>query len=303
MRKHIPSESVFTKQTSIGSLSDRTIRRRMRSEALQHQATLLPLAVFILCVIYLLLLSPILGGILWAIVLLVTSGLMATTGFVWRYSFRYKVEYAKHTQKIIELIDQAEQEEVKKLCESLHFRFFSVGSTEGLRILNELVTEYELVQTSLRRRCNTDPLFMAHIPILAREAFQRGLSILSDAIELIEAAGSMRKESLKQEVSELQNEIEASKKNKNQIEWLLIKKDRLAFYKQRLTMLDQARLRVDQLLFQAERCEASLHRIRIEVAAIRTGGSETNVDSVIQALEATIYQVKEVQEEIRRINY
>jgi len=303
MRKHIPSESVFTKQASVGSLSDRAIRKRMRSEALQHQATLLPLTVSFLCVIYLLMLSPILGGILWAIVLLVTSGLMATTGFVWRYSFRYKVEYAKHTEKIIELIDKAEQEEVKKLCESLHFRFFSVGSTEGLRILNELVTEYELVQTALRRRCNTDPLFMAHIPILAREAFQRGLSILSDAIELIEAAGSMRKESLKKEVSELQNELEASKKDKNQIEWLLIKEDRLAFYKQRLTMLDQAQLRVDQLLFQAERCEASLHRTRIEVAAVRTGGSETNVDSVIQALEATIYQVKEVQEELRRLNY
>ena len=303
MRKHIPSESVFTKQASISSLSDRTIKRRMRSEALQHQATLLPLTVSFLCVIYLLMLSPILGGILWAIVLLVTSGLMATTGFVWRYSFRYKVEYAKHTQKIIELIDQAEQEEVKKLCESLHFRLFSVGDTEGLRILNELVSEYELVQTALRRECDTDPLSMAHIPVLAREAFQRGLSILSDAIELIEAAGSMRKESLKQEVSELQNKIEASKKDKNQIEWLLIKEDRLAFYKQRLTMLDQAQLRVDQLLFQAERCEASLHRTRIEVAAVRTGGSETNVDSVIQALEATIYQVKEVQEELRKIYY
>jgi len=213
------------------------------------------------------------------------------------------VEYAKHTQKIIELIDQAEQEEVKKLCESLHFRFFSVGATEGLRILNELVTEYELLQTALRRGCDTDPLFMAHIPILAREAFQRGLSILSDAIELIEAAGSMRKESLKKEVSELQNELEASKKDKNQVERLKIKEDRLAFYKQRLTILDQAQLRVDRLLFQAERCEASLHRTRVEVAAIRTGGSETNVDSVIQALEATIYQVKEVQEELRRLNY
>jgi hypothetical protein len=303
MYKHTSSESTPIKQALVGSLSQRAIRRRMRSEALQHQATLLPLTVFFLCLIYLLMLSPILGGILWVIVLLVTSILMATTGFLWRYSFRYKLEYAKHTQKIMEIIDQAEKDEVKKLCQSLHFRFFNIGTTEGLKILNELVTEYELVQTALRRGYDTDPLFVAHIPILAREAFQRGLSILSDAIELIEAAGSMSKESLKKKVSELQNEIEASKKDKNQVEWLKIKEDRLAFYKQRFTILDQAQLRVEQLLFQAERCENSLHRTRAEVAAIRAGGSETNVDSAIQALEATIYQVKEVQEELRRLNY
>ncbi len=101
----------------------------------------------------------------------------------------------------------------------------------------------------------------------------------------------------------MEQQVEAMKGGETQTEWIRVSEDRLASRKQSLDLVDQLQLRVGQLLFQAERCEASLYRTRIEVAAIRTGSSETSVDSVIQALQATIQQVKEVQEELKRLGY
>ena len=66
-------------------------------------------------------------------------------------------------------------------------------------------------------------------------------------------------------------------------------------------MLDQLQLSLVQLLFQTSRCEASLHRARIEVATIRPDGSESGMDSVIEALQETIDQVKQAQDERKRL--
>ena len=60
---------------------------------------------------------------------------------------------------------------------------------------------------------------------------------------------------------------------------------------------------LNQLVSQAVRCQSTLNTTRLELAAIRAGGSETSVDSVIAALEGTIQRAKEVQEELKRIGY
>ena len=41
----------------------------------------------------------------------------------------------------------------------------------------------------------------------------------------------------------------------------------------------------------------------MEITAIRAGYSERGVDSVVQALHRNIDQVKEVQDELRRLGY
>ncbi len=67
--------------------------------------------------------------------------------------------------------------------------------------------------------------------------------------------------------------------------------------------LCKLQLHADQLLYQAQRCEASLHSARTELATVRTGGAKTSVDSVIQTLQERISQVKEVQDELTRLGY
>ena len=283
------------------------IRRQLFFDAVQYPATLLPLAVAIMSVTYLVVLSPVLGGKPLAAVLLVVSGIVAIASFVWRYVFRYAEEYAGRARELMDMLDREraglEKAELRRLHEALDDGFSRVGSAEGLTALSGLVGEYEHLQPALRRRRDTDPLAMAHVPALADETYRRGLSTLSDALELMKAAGTPGRERLERELAELEKESEASKVDENQAERLKIKFATRASHLHRLDMLDQLGLRADQLLYQAHRCEASLYGTRIELASIRTGRSVTSVDLVIEALQGTINQVKEVQKEIKRLGY
>ena len=294
-------------RTTIDDLTESAIRRRLFADALQHPATLLPATVSAMSVIWLLVLSPVFYGRLWAIVLLAVSGTVAIGSFVWQYVFRHAEEYTERARELMDHQDRElarlDQEKIRQLREALQGEFASIDSAEGLKALNGLIDEYEQLQAALRRQRDTDPFSMSYLPALSEEAYRRGLSVLSDAVELMSVARTTGRERIERELAELENEIEASKVDENQAERLKIKSDTRAAYQHRLDMLDQLGLRVDQLLYQVSRCEASLHQTHIELASIRTGSSETSLDSVIEALQGTINQVKEVQKELKQLGY
>ena len=189
-----------------------------------------------------------------------------------------------------------------RLYEALRSGFLSIESTQGLKACDQLANEYEQLQHALTRRSDSDPLSLSHLPILAGETYRRGLDVLSDALELMRAANTTETESLQSEISEFEREIESDEVGESEME-RGIKEDSLGSHRQLLEMLDQLRLRADQLLLQAGRCGAALHHTRIELAAVRTDNSQTRTELVIGALERTIHRAKEVQEELRRIGY
>ena len=289
------------------SLSEPAIRRQLLLDAVQHPATLLPLAASIMSAFYLLLVSPVLGGGLWAMILLAIAGIGAAVGFVWRYVLCYTEEYGKRARELMILLDEGrarlEQAEVRQRREALQAGFSGIGSAEGLKALTELANEYEELEPALGHQRDTDPLSMSIVPSLAEETYRQGLSVRSDALELMRASNTPGAERLEREIAELEGEAEALKGDQSQVERLRIREDTLASHRQRLEMLGRLQLRVDQLLYQAYRCEASLHCTRIELAAIRTGSSETSVDSVTETLRRTIRRAKEVQDELRRLGY
>ena len=287
--------------------SERTIRRQLLSDAVQHPATLLPLAGAAACVVYLLLLSPVFGNGAWETLVLLACGIAAAASFAWRFVFRYADEYAASERQMLMLQDlelaRRGQQEVSERLAFLESGLSGIGSDEGLTALNELVGEYEKLQPALERQTDSDPLSMARVPVLAEETYRLGLNLLSDALELLDAGQSTGRESLEKEVAELETAVQVARGDEEQPERLKIKEDTLAARRQFLDLLDQLQLRVEQLLFQVNRCEASLHRTRIELARIRTGGSEASVDSVIIALQGTLSQGKEVQEELKKLGY
>ena len=144
-----------TQRRAVGSLPEPAIRRQLLSDAVQHPATLLPLAVAIMSVIYLLVLSPVFGGKPWAAALLAASGIVATASFVWRYVFRHAEEYAERARELMDTLERErvglEQAEVRQLREALDDGFSRVGSAEGPKALSGLVGEYEHLQPALRR--------------------------------------------------------------------------------------------------------------------------------------------------------
>ena len=287
--------------------SESAIKRRLLFDAVQHPATLLPLGVFTISGIYLLLLSPVFGGELWSITLLAVSGTVATATCGWRYVSHYAEDYPTRVRALMDSRDrelaQLEEAEAAQLREDLQGGFSGIDAADGLKALNDLARQYDQLRPTISRQSDSDPISISRVSALAVETYRRGLGVLADVLELMHAAGGASRERLVGEIAQIERQVEAMKGAETQPDWTRVSEDRLASRKQRLDLVDQLQLRVDQLLFQAERCEGSLHRTRIEVAAIRTGRSETSVDSVIQALQATINQVKEVQIELKRLGY
>ena len=66
---------------------------------------------------------------------------------------------------------------------------------------------------------------------------------------------------------------------------------------------DEARQRARDLTFEAERCTAALAEARIEVASVRAGDRQVDVDAVVETLQASIRRVRDVQDELRRLGY
>jgi hypothetical protein len=292
----------------LSSTSEASIKRRLRSEAVRHPATVLPLGVAVTSAIYLLLIAPTVGGDLSDIVvsaLSALSGVEAGGSFLWRYAFRHSQRYARKVQEVTRALEQErarlEQGEVEGHLERLNAGFAAVESAQGQEALRGLEQEFLNLQAVLEGRRDTDPLAILGVPALATETYRQGLSVLADALDLMNAGQGPNRNRLQTEIAQLAKEVESSRADESRRARIAIQEERLASHRQRLAMLDQLQVHIDQLLNQADRCEASLHRTRIELASLRAGTSKTSADSVIEALQETIRRAKEVQEELTRL--
>ena len=177
--------------SAVVSLSEGAIKKELRSDAMQHPMAILPFTLVILSIIYLILFSPVLGGAPVAIVLLIVSGVVAGGAFFWRYLIRFNEEYARKALEVMARLDQAsgqgEESELRELRDVLQGGFSNLNTNEGLKALNQLNYVYDRLQPVLESKRVTDPMAVAHIPPLAEETYRRGLSVLSDALELMSA--------------------------------------------------------------------------------------------------------------------
>ena len=189
--------------------------------------------------------------------------------------------------------------ELGQLREALRTGFATISSAAGLKSLEELAYEYDQLRPVLDRRKETDPLSVAHVPLLAEETYRQGLSVLEDALELMRVTHSSNRERLEEDAAELEREIESLRGDETQAARLRIRESTVSSHRERLEMINRQQLRVDELLCQSDRCEASLARTRIEMVALKAGGSEVSVSAVIETLKRTINQAKEVQEELK----
>ncbi len=307
------SEDGFETQQSDVLASDSQIRRRTAVEAIQHPATLLPAGVCVISSLYFVALSPLLGFALGSAAIAIASGAAATASYLYQYRKNYP-SVARQINERLELARvRSEEASLRKFCDELESGFNSVGSSEGLRTLAELNTAYEQLELAMIRRRATDPLSVSLVPALAGETYRTALSVLSNALDLMKLQDSSNtdyggelatagRDLLTQEIAELERGITAMKRIPEQAERLSLASEMLASRKDRLAMVDQLQLQVERLLFEARRCEASLYATQFDLASIRTGGTRMSVDMVIRAMQSTIRQAKEVQNEFERQN-
>ena len=202
-----------------------------------------------------------------------------------------------------EAYSEKEEPDLDKVRTNLEKGFASLTSETGLTVLQDLVEEFEQLQPLLSRRKNSDPLAIAQVPALAQETYRQGMSILVDALDLAKTMDSSGVGKLQSEATKLESEMESMGGDENQVVRLRMKEELLASNKELLEMIAQQQVRVDELFHQSHLCQVSLHRTRIELAAIRADTSETKVSTYTDTLRRTIAQAKEVQEEMKRLGF
>ena len=289
--------------SALESLSEEAIKRDIRRAALRHPATLVSLILWVL--FFIIMLFPPFLGPLWAIILLIVSAIASVGSFFWRFFLRYEREYERRTLDLLEHLDQETgergQTEFQRLKDDIQTGFSRVNSADGLKALQELVYEYEQLQPVLERGRETDPMAVAHIPVLAEETYRQGLGVLAGCLDLMRQISSPDDQKLEAEVADLEIQIGTMEEGDTQTERLGILKATVASHRERLGLIQQQSLRVDGLLHQSDSCEASLHRTRIELAALRADNVDARVSTVTDTLQSTIIQAKEVQEELKKL--
>ncbi len=290
-----------------GRLSEESIRKELRSEALQHPATMIPLALAGLSLIHLMGISPFPVGALWAIVLLIGSLAAGAGSFFWIHSVRHADAYSTLVQEIMAQQDlesrAAKQAEVEQLRDHLEAGLTAIDSTAGLKALNDLDHVYEQLLAALNHQDESSSISIAQIPALAQETYREGLNVLATGLQLSQAIHASNKEGLGAEIVQIQEEIESLSKDDRQQIRVKIREETVASHQELLEMIDQQQYRVDELLFQCDRCEATLSRTRIQLASLQAGSSEISVNAVTETLQRTIVQAKEVQDELRRLGF
>jgi hypothetical protein len=290
------------RQVSLEVTED-TIRRKTFSDSMQHPATMLPAAACLIAVGYLFLLSPMFGGEWMAIVIASISGVAPIVSF----SIRYPKLFQKNALELTEQFDiareQMEKEQLNTLEKTISAGFVTIGSNEGLAVLEQLTNEYQQLMTSLGQQRSNDPLSVSVIPALVEETYRKGLDVLSDTLDLMNIVRTPGQEKLEKEIAQVESDIKLLENDQSRADWLKLKEDVLATLKERLTSVNRLKLWVEQLLYQAQKCEATVHTSRIELTTVRAGGTRSNLDSIIKVLEERIKQVKEVQDEIDRLGY
>lgn len=289
---------------SVEDLTEASIRKALRSGALQHPTTLLPLALAVLALADLLIFEVAGFG---SVVMLIAALLGAGVSFFWIYSFRHDVEYAKRVQEIMALQGQESRKtreaELQQLRDTLQTGFSNTNSEPELKALTNLVYEYEQLQLVLNRQDETGSMSVAHIPGLAEETYRQGLNVLANELQLSRTIHTSNKGRLEEEIVEIEKEIESMRADQKQAGRIKIREETVVSHRQRLEMINQQQYRVDELLYQCDRCEASLSRTRIELAGLQAGSSESSVNAVTETLQRTIDQAREVQEELRRLGF
>jgi hypothetical protein len=193
--------------------------------------------------------------------------------------------------------------EVQQTREALEAGFSQINSSDGLSALQRLVYEYAQLQPLLDRRRAADSIGVVHISASVGETYRIALGLLYDALELMRAVHPSESRRLEAEVLQLEEKIEAFRTDQSEEERVKLMQATMISHLDRLDIMQKQRLRIEELLHLSGRCEASLHRTRMELAALRAADSEMNVNDATENLRRTIDQAKEIQEELKKLGF
>jgi hypothetical protein len=220
------------------------------------------------------------------------------------------LELARETEEIVARLtrlaesrraDRYAPAEAQQARGALEAGFSQINSSEGVGALQRLVYEYAQLQPLLDRKRATASIALAHVPALVEETYRVGLNLLHQALELMRAVHPSERHRLEAEVLDLEKRSETLRADASQEERVKLMEATMSSHLERLDLMQKQQLRIEELLHLAGRCEASLHRTRMEVAALKAADSEMTVKETTESLRRTIDQARAVQDELKRL--
>jgi hypothetical protein len=133
------------------------------------------------------------------------------------------------------------------------------------------------------------------------DTYITGLSVLNQALGLFEVSEGARRLRLDRELADvtarLDDPANTDERERERDEL------RKRTHEEALAELDRARNAARDALLEAERCEDTLHRARVALVSVDAGHSQLSAESVIETLRESIRRAREVQDELRKLQY
>jgi hypothetical protein len=278
-------------------------------DALQHPSTLVALTVVGFALIFLLVLSPEVGMAGLSAVALGLGTVACIGCFGWHYSrghaeqqARIDVERSQREAALRALEVARDRADTRRRLEQGFARITSDDGDEACGVLAGLGDEFDAIATLLQRSADRPSVSLSSLlPDLAEETYRHGMSALSDVLELLEFADGPQHRRLEGELAEIDDRLQRDSYTDERARSR--DEQRQATHRQLLARHDESRQRAHDLIFEAERCTAALAEARIELASVRAGDTQVDVDAVVETLESSIRRVRDVQDELRRLGY
>jgi len=127
--------------------------------------------------------------------------------------------------------------------------------------------------------------------------------VLQDVFELERLVRTTDNAQLQSETAELQKKAAVLRDDPEGRDRFVQVNERIQSNQERLHMLRKIKQRMEELMYQAGRCEASLGKTRIQLAALKAEASEIGVSAVTDTLRKTIDRARDVQNELKNMGY
>lgn len=284
-------------------------RRAAAKEALEYPLTLGSLLALGLATIFRIVLADELDMIAVGGIAMSLTATASTGSFGWRYSRSVMEQLTKIADEDrargLEIHARTLAQEQAESRRRLALGFGSVESSdgrEGVRALHALAEELDAMEALVQRTSERPSASVSSlVPHLIDETYRHGMSALSNALELLESAEGPARRRLENGIVDIEARLSsdgyADERERARDQ------QRHDSNRQLLARQDESRQRARELLFEAERCAAAIAEARLELASVRAGDTQVDIDAVVQRLEQTIRRVREVQEEFRRIGF
>lgn len=282
-----------------------SVLKRVIADTLQVPSTIIPSLLSILSLIYRLFFSDFFGGSRIAVIVMVSTAALAVISFVLRFSKKYRLEYEKQLRIQLEnkglAYRQSRRINIDRLKREVESGFRELNAHKGLEALEILLKEYHALSTLYQGDEEPNLVSAGDLSDLAEETLYQGLNVLIDAIEVCRVIQPEKR--LQEELVHIEEEIEILKSNDGSESLIDVRESSAATHRERLAEIGSLRVRLEKLMYQCERCEASLHKTRIELATLRNRSTEDGISMATKNLEKTIREAREVQIELKELGY